>query len=107
MVAWLSDPSIAVVFASLWWLLLVVSLWEGVWKGVALWKSGNNHQLAWFVCIFIFNTMGILPIIYLLFFQKGKMKKPEKKSSNRVPRPSPKRSSGSKSSSRSKSKKRR
>jgi hypothetical protein len=26
--------------------------------------------LAWFICLAIFNTAGILPILYLLCFQK-------------------------------------
>jgi len=26
--------------------------------------------MGWFIAIFIFNTVGILPIIYLAFFQK-------------------------------------
>lgn len=45
-------------------------LWESVWKMIALWKSARGGQLAWFVCIGILNTIGILPIIYILFFQK-------------------------------------
>jgi len=53
-------------------LIVVLMIWEGIWKGIGLWKSGRNNQLAWFVCIFIFNTIGILPIIYLLAFQKKK-----------------------------------
>ncbi len=44
------------------------------WKGVALWKSGNKKQLVRFICLFIFNTAGILPIIYLAFFQKKEIK---------------------------------
>ncbi len=51
-------------------LLIILSIWEGVWKGIALWKAAKNNQLTWFVCIFIFNTIGILPIIYLKFFQR-------------------------------------
>lgn len=51
-------------------LIVMVCLWEAAWKGIALWKSGKNKQLAWFVILFIFNTAGILPIIYILFFQK-------------------------------------
>ncbi|MBN2454277.1 hypothetical protein JXB11_01900 [Candidatus Woesearchaeota archaeon] len=51
-------------------LVLVFAVWEAVWKGIALWKAGRNNQLAWFVVIFIFNTMGILPIVYILWFQK-------------------------------------
>ncbi len=49
--------------------IIIISLWSLVWKGIALWKCGRNNQLAWFVVILIFNTAGILPIVYLLFFQ--------------------------------------
>ena len=50
--------------------LILLALWDGTWKVIALWKSARNNQLAWFVCIAIFNTLGILPIVYILFFQK-------------------------------------
>ena len=53
-------------------LLIVVGLWEAVWKAIAMWKSARNNQLAWFVCLLIFNTAGILPIVYILWFQKRK-----------------------------------
>ena len=49
---------------------LLLVIWEAVWKGVALWKAAKNNQPIWFVCIFMFNTLGILPIIYLKFFQR-------------------------------------
>lgn len=51
------------------WLLpfiILVAVWEGVWKIIAMWKSARNNHLAWFICIAIFNTAGILPIIYIL-----------------------------------------
>jgi len=51
------------------WLIPLV-LWETIWKGIALWKSGRHNQPVWFVFIFILNTVGILPIIYLAFCQK-------------------------------------
>ena len=44
--------------------LLVV--WDLVWRGLALWGSARRSQTAWFVCLLIFNTLGVLPIIYLL-----------------------------------------
>jgi methionyl-tRNA synthetase len=59
------------------WLLaifMIVVVWDTIWKGIALWKSGRSNQLAWFICILILNTAGILPIIYLVFFQKKKRK---------------------------------
>ncbi len=44
--------------------------WEMVWKGIALWKAGRNQQLGWFIALFILNTLGILPIVYLLWFSE-------------------------------------
>jgi len=61
------DPSL---IAGLIAVLIILAIWDLIWKGIALWKCGRNNQLAWFVCILILNTVGILPIIYLLFFQK-------------------------------------
>ncbi|RJO61157.1 hypothetical protein C4544_03520 [candidate division WS5 bacterium] len=48
--------------------LLVV--WEAFWKAVALWYAILNKQRNWFIAIFVVNTIGILPIVYLKFFQK-------------------------------------
>ena len=50
--------------------IVVLAIWDGVWKLIALWKSARNNQLAWFVCLAIFNTVGVLPILYIQFFQK-------------------------------------
>ena len=54
--------------------IIIISIWSLIWKGMALWKCGQNNQLAWFVIILIFNTAGILPIVYLLFFQPKAVK---------------------------------
>jgi len=51
-----------------WFILLLV--WESVWKGIALWKAGRNNQLAWYICLLVFNTVGILPMMYIFLFQK-------------------------------------
>jgi hypothetical protein len=50
--------------------LPILIIWEVVWKGIALWRAGGNRQLAWFICLLIFNTLGILPIIYIFAFSK-------------------------------------
>jgi hypothetical protein len=50
--------------------LIPLAIWEAIWKGIALWKSGRNNQMKWFVAILILNTIGILPIVYIKFFQK-------------------------------------
>lgn len=51
-------------------LLGVAIVWSAIWKGIALWKCGRNNQLAWFIVLLVVNTLGILEIVYLLFFQK-------------------------------------
>lgn len=56
-------------------LFTIIAAWETVWKAIAMWKSARNDQLVWFVCIVLFNTLGILPILYILFFQKKSKKK--------------------------------
>jgi len=51
--------------------LFVLALaWSGVWKAIALWKSARHNQLVWFVVLCIVNTLGLLEIIYLAFFQR-------------------------------------
>lgn len=47
-------------------------IWSMIWKGIGLWKAGRNNQIAWFVVMFLVNSAGILPIIYILWFQKKK-----------------------------------
>ena len=56
--------------------IILLVIWDGVWKLIALWKSARNNQLAWFVCLAIFNTAGILPILYILVFQKPEPQAP-------------------------------
>ncbi len=53
-------------------LMAALFIWDVVWRGIGMWKSARNSHLIWFVAILVFNTLGILPIVYLLFFQKRK-----------------------------------
>lgn len=46
--------------------LILLAFWELTWKGFALWKAARNDQSGWFVALLIVNSLGILPIIYLL-----------------------------------------
>ncbi len=45
-------------------------LWAIVWKGLALWRAGRNNQPVWFVALLLVNSIGVLEILYLLFFAK-------------------------------------
>jgi len=46
--------------------IVLCTIWDAVWKLIGMWRAGRNNDLAWFICIAIFNTLGILPIIYIL-----------------------------------------
>lgn len=52
------------------WILSILLIWDMIWKGVAMWRASKNNQKNWFIAVFIFNTAGILPILYLKFFSK-------------------------------------
>ena len=60
---------------TLTFLIIIVLLWTLPWKGYTLWKSAKNNQLAWFIVIFLLNTLAILEIVYLSYFQKKIPKK--------------------------------
>ncbi len=55
-----------------WWVLTPLIIWEVFWKGKGLWRAAKKNQLGWFIAILVINSLGILPIIYLAFFQKGR-----------------------------------
>lgn len=49
-----------------WFIIIIVLLvWELIWKALALWQAAQRKQLYWFSAILVLNTAGILPIIYL------------------------------------------
>ena len=59
--------------------IIILAIWDGIWKLIALWKSARHNQLAWFICLAIFNTIGILPILYIFVFQKNEPPLPQTK----------------------------
>jgi hypothetical protein len=68
----LLGPELTGIGMLLWCAIMVLALWDMVWKGIGMWKAGRNNHLGWFIAILIFNTVGILPIIYIAFFSKPK-----------------------------------
>ena len=52
------------------WLLPLIIIWSGIWKAIALWKSARRNDLVWFIILIIFNTLGILEIIYIFIIAK-------------------------------------
>lgn len=57
--------------AGLLWLAIFLAVaWSMAWKGISLWRVGRNGHLVWFIVLFMFNTAGILPIIYIFAFSR-------------------------------------
>jgi len=56
-------------------LLIILTIWDIIWRGLALWRSARREEKWWFVALLIINSIGILPIIYLAFFSKDRKKK--------------------------------
>lgn len=52
-----------VVFVSL------LAIFDIILKLIAMWKSAKRDQLGWFIALGIINSIGILPIIYLLIYK--------------------------------------
>lgn len=52
-------------------LLFIALAWELTWKLLAMWRAAQHRQSIWFILLAVLNTIGIFPILYLLFY-KGK-----------------------------------
>lgn len=52
-----------------------ITVWELIWKGMALWRAAHLKSRNWFIVLLAINSMGILPILYLYFFSKKTNKK--------------------------------
>jgi hypothetical protein len=63
----LHGAGLGILFPALFVAMLV---WSFAWKAIALWHSGRNGQRWWFVALLIFNTFGILEIVYLKWYAK-------------------------------------
>ena len=60
-------------------ILIPAVIWDTIWKGIALWKAARKKRYGWFIALLFLNTVGILPIIYLLFVPNQKKKQQKKK----------------------------
>lgn len=56
-------------------LVAVIVAWDMIWKGFALWRAAHDDSKVWFVVLLIVNSVGILPIVYLLLNKYGKSTK--------------------------------
>lgn len=59
-------------------ILILLSLVTLPFKALALWKSARRERKGWFVALLVFNTFGILDIIYYFFLDQNPSKKTRK-----------------------------
>lgn len=57
-----------------WIIVLVVllAILDAVLRLIAMWQAAGHKQVAWYVCLGIFSTLGILPLVYLLTHRENK-----------------------------------
>lgn len=68
-------------------ILLVIAIWDLIWKITAMWKASKRESKGWFVVLMIFNTVGILPMIYHLCTKKKKVQPIQQVSQPVIPVP--------------------
>jgi hypothetical protein len=65
------------------WLFLIIFIWVYFWKLYGLWTAAQKKSLPWFIFIALFNTMGILEILYIYVFSKSNPFSSKKVDSNK------------------------
>lgn len=54
-----------------WQIILgLLIVWELAWKATAMWRAAHNNERGWFVILLVVNSVGVLPIVYLLVRKK-------------------------------------
>ena len=53
-------------------LFVILTIWSFIWKGIALWHAARKQDKVWYIVLLILNTLGILEILYIYIFSKGK-----------------------------------
>ncbi len=71
----INNPQLFDLVSRFLWLIITLAVADSIIRALALWRSARNSQQAWFICLIIFNTLGLLPLIYILFFSQPKGKK--------------------------------
>ncbi len=53
------------------WLLIIITIWEMIWTGLAMWRAAKLKHVAWFIIFLVVNLFGIPEIIYLIATNKN------------------------------------
>ncbi len=57
------------------YVILAITLWELVWKGIALWHAAKRDEKKIYILLLVLNTIGIFPIGYLVYIKWIEKKK--------------------------------
>ncbi len=60
-------------------ILSVLIIVDIILRGLAMWRAAKNNSKKWFWALAILNTLGILPLIYLLISKKPAKENKKKK----------------------------
>jgi len=52
--------------------IAVVMVWSLLWKCYSVWTAVKKGDKKWFVALVLFNTLGILDMIYVFYVAKKK-----------------------------------
>lgn len=63
------SPFAPSLMAALLPIIAIIALWTVAIKGYALWHAARGGQKWWFVALLVINTLGILEIVYLVWFR--------------------------------------
>lgn len=53
------------------YVFVALAIWELIWKGFALWRAAQANDRGWFIAMLVINSVGLLPIFYLLAVKKS------------------------------------
>jgi len=56
-------------------LLILVQVWDLIWKAFALWRAARKRDIFWFVLLILINSAGLLPAFYLFYISERPKKK--------------------------------
>lgn len=55
--------------------IIPLAILDFVLKAFSLWRSARREEKVWFIALLIVNSLGILPVIYLLTHPEPKAKR--------------------------------
>ncbi|OGY56185.1 MAG: hypothetical protein A2119_00980 [Candidatus Colwellbacteria bacterium GWA2_46_10] len=56
-------------------LIVLIQIWDLIWKSLALWRAARSRDVFWFVLLILVNSAGLLPAFYLFYMSKSPKRK--------------------------------